>query len=59
MSEKVKQRTREFKGMLLRNMSVRLTYWHVRKARRLGKGNVSDGIRYAIEETKEREKDES
>ena len=29
--------------------SVRLTLWHVRAARRIGGGNVSDGIRLAIE----------
>lgn len=39
-------------------VAARLPYWHIRTARRLGKGNVSEGIRIALEhmsqETKER-----
>lgn len=29
--------------------TVRLTYWHIRAARRLGSGNVSEGVRLALE----------
>lgn len=54
MSRDIKRRSSEFRGMLLRNLSVRLSYWHVRRARKLGNGNVSDGIRYAIETAEER-----
>lgn len=33
----------------LPTMTVRLTLWHVRAARRLGCGNASEGIRKALE----------
>lgn len=33
----------------LKPSSVRLPFWHVREARRIGKGNLSEGIRIALE----------
>lgn len=57
MSRDTRRRAQEFRGMLLRNLSVRLSYWHVRRARKLGDGNVSDGIRYAIETAKEKDEE--
>lgn len=33
----------------LRVTSVRLTHWHIRAAKKLGNGAVSEGIRTAIE----------
>lgn len=29
--------------------SVRLTFWHIRRAKRIGSGNLSEGVRIAIE----------
>lgn len=34
----------------LQTFAVRLTTWHIRKARRRGNGNVGEGIRQLIEE---------
>lgn len=34
----------------LSTVTVRLTVWHMRAARRLGGGNASEGVRRAIEQ---------
>lgn len=41
-------RPKLYQGLLLAQ-SVRLTLCHVRAARRLGRGNLSEGVREAIE----------
>lgn len=33
----------------LKVVSVRLTFWHIRKAKKIGKGSFTQGIRNAIE----------
>lgn len=30
-------------------VAARMPYWHIRTAKKLGKGNVSEGIRIALE----------
>jgi len=36
-------------GAPLQTATIRLSVWHVRAARRIGKGNASEGVRLAIE----------
>ena len=51
MHDEIAGRPRLYQGLRdpLVSQSVRLTLWHIRAARRIGGGNVSDGIRAAIE----------
>lgn len=35
--------------LAMETVTARLTFWHLRMARRLGNGNVSAGIRLALE----------
>lgn len=37
--------------------SVRLPYWHIRRANKIGNGNFSDGIRLALENFKSARED--
>lgn len=33
----------------MRPVTVRMTNWHIRAARKFGDGEVSEGVRYALE----------
>ena len=54
------ERVSKFREDLLMRMTIRISYRHLRRARRLGKGNASDGVRYALETAEEpKEENES
>lgn len=53
MSSDKRERVSRFKDSLLKRVTVRLSYRHLRRANNLGKGNASDGIRYALEKIKD------
>lgn len=49
MQDENRGRPRIYTGPALQTVTVRLSLWHVRAARRIGGGNASEGVRLAIE----------
>lgn len=37
----------------LPTMTIRVTFWHIRMARKIGGGNASNGVRIALEKASE------
>lgn len=58
-SRKGRPRTYTVQDQPMRVHSIRMTCWHVRKAKKLGDGEVSDGVRYALELASNEKKKES